>query len=107
LGVVALVPLLGVGAEPDVAGKKKTEKKPEESLVAVFRLTGELKESPAEDTFPFGSSTSVSLKELLERLKKAKDDHTVKAVVILPESNAVGRGQVEELRQAMKQLRDA
>jgi protease IV len=109
LGVVTLVPLLGVCAEPDAAGKKEKakEKQAEKSLVAVFRLTGSLKESPAEDTFPFGGPTSVSLKELLERLKKAKDDPTVKAVVLLPEANAVGRGQVEELRQAMKQLRDA
>jgi protease-4 len=112
LGVVALVPLLGVGAEPEPAGKKVEAKKAEvkkadKAVIPVFRLSGTLKESPAEDTFPFGSPTSVSLKELLERLKKAKDTPEVKAVVLLPEAESVGRAQVEELRQAMKQLRDA
>jgi protease-4 len=76
-------------------------------IVPVFRLTGSVTESPADDTFSFGGATSVSLKDLVARMKKTVEDHAVKAVVLLDEGGTVGSAQKEELRQVMAQIRAA
>lgn len=122
LGILVLAPVLtfqGAPAAEDKPEKKadkteKTDKKTEKtdkkaepkSRIAVFRLKSSLKESPADDTFIFGSPP-VSLKDLVARLKKAEEDKAVKAVVILPEGGSVGSAQIEELRAAMAGLRKA
>ncbi len=122
LGILVLAPVLtfqGAPAAEDKPEKKadkteKTDKKTEKtdkkaepkSRIAVFRLKSGLKESPADDTFIFGSPP-VSLKDLVARLKKAQEDKAVKAVVILPEGGSVGSAQIEELRAAMAGLRSA
>ena len=48
-----------------------------------------------------------SLKDLLERMKKAKDDKNVKGVVLLLDQVDLGLAQIEELRQAMASVRAA
>ena len=119
LGVLVLVPVLTFQGAPAAEDKpektadktektdKKTDKKAEpKSRIAVFRLKSRLKESPADDTFAFGSPP-VALKDLVARLKKAKEDAAVKAVVMFVEGGAAGSAQVEELREAMCGLRDA
>ncbi len=122
LGILVLAPVLAFQAAPAAQDKpdkkadktaktdkkadktdKKTEAKPR---IAVFRLKSSLKESPADDTFIFGTPP-VSLKDLVARLNKAKDDQTVKAVVILYAGGSAGPAQIEELRQAMQGLRKA
>src|SRR5689334_4636625 len=75
--------------------------------IAVFRLTGELTESPMEESFPLFATNTESLKELSERMRKAATDDNVKAVVVLSEGFHVGIGQIEELRAAVKEIRDA
>ena len=87
--------------EPKAA---KPEAKPK---VAVFRLTGNVTESPVDETFAFGGTTSVSLNDLVARMQKAGDDPDVKALVILHESGTLGAAQAEELRQAMAKVRAA
>ncbi len=71
----------------------------------MFRLSGDLTERPADETFSFGSIGGTSLRELIERMKKASEDANVKAVVFLHEGGSVGAGQAEELRDAMAKLR--
>ena len=83
---------------------KKTDKKP---TVAVFKLEGELTEQPAPDAFPFGSLNQTNLKDLVAHMNKAADDAQVKGVVVLLEGASIGTAQKEEVRQAMKKLRDA
>ena len=85
------------------------EAKPEppKPRIAVFRLAGDLTELPPDETFSFGAVTGVSLRDLLERMKKAEKDEHVKAVVFLHEGGSVGSGQAEELRAAMAKLRSA
>jgi protease-4 len=107
LGVLAFLPLGGISAEPDAPGKKDEKDAVAKPRIAVFRLNGPITESPEEDLFSFNTSPSVSLKVLIERLRKAADDPAVKAVVILPEGGHPGLAQMEEMRQAMKRLRDA
>jgi len=75
------------------------------SIVAVFRLNGPLEETPSREEFALFGVPGTSLKELVERLQKAARDPDVKAVVILPESEAPGSAQVEELRAAMAAVR--
>jgi protease-4 len=122
LGILVLAPVLTFQAAPaadDKPEKKadktsKTDKKADKAdkkaepkpRIAVFRLKSSLKESPADDTFIFGTPP-VSLKDLVIRLKKAKDDAAVKSVVILYEGGSAGSAQIEELRQAMQGVRDA
>jgi protease-4 len=105
----ALVPVLGLQAEsPGKDEKKKDDKKADaaKDRLAVFRLRSAVREEAADDLLGMGEP-AVSLKELIARLKKAKDDPAVKAVVLLREGASIGSAQTEELRQAMAQIRDA
>ena len=95
--VVAVQPLR---AEPE---KKTGTAKP--AVIPVFRLGG-LSESPGDEDFSFSGPASVSLKDVVARMKKAADDPAVKAVVVFP-TGGVGHAQIEELRQVMAQIRAA
>jgi protease IV len=75
------------------------------SIVAVFRLAGQLPEVPADEAFAMFAPPGTSLKDLVMRLQKAADDPAVKAVVFLPDSARLGFAQVEELRAAMALVR--
>jgi protease-4 len=101
-----LVPILSVAA---VWAADKDEKKADsgKATIAVFRLAGEVTEEPPDETLFFASSSSVSLKDLVIRMKKAAEDDEVKAVVLLDDSATIGLAQKEELRQAMAKLRAA
>jgi protease IV len=86
------------------AEKKPAPPKPR---IAVFRLAGDVTELPPDETFSFGAVTGTSLRDLIERMKKAEKDADVKAVVFLHEGGAIGAGQAEEVRAAMARLRAA
>ncbi len=114
LGIAVLVPILsGRAALADDTKKEDTKKEDTKKVqsgnatIPVFRLRGELHESPADDTFSFSGSGSLSLKDLVSRLSKAERDPEVKAVVLLSEGGSVGSAQKEELRQVIAQLRSA
>ncbi len=100
----ALLPLLAVPAALAQWGKSGQADTPK---VAVFKLDGPVTEKPTDTTFSFGMEKSVSLKDLVARLKQARDDKDVKAVVLLLEGAQMGAAQIEELRQAMAQIRAA
>jgi len=75
--------------------------------VAVFKLSGAVNESPASiDIFSF-SPPGPSLSDLVKRMEKAAGDNDVKAVVLMTHGAAIGRAQIEELRQAMGKIRAA
>lgn len=75
--------------------------------VAVFKLSGAVNESPASvDLFSF-SPPGPSLSDLVKRMEKAAGDKEVKAVVLMSHGAAIGRAQIEELRQAMAKIREA
>jgi protease IV len=89
------------------SGAPATKPAPPKPKIAVFRLAGDLTELPPDETFSFGAVTGISLRDLLERMKKAEGDSNVKAVVFLHEAGSVGAAQAEELRAAMARLRKA
>src|SRR4051812_29899111 len=75
--------------------------------IAVFRLTGEVSESPIDDSFPLFAPPTQSLKQITERMRKAAKDDNVKAVVLMSEGLMVGPGQIEELRAAIEDVKSA
>jgi protease IV len=92
---------------PAKAEPERAKPAPPKPKIAVFRLAGDVTELPSDQTFSFGAIGGTSLRELLERLKKAAEDSNVKAVVFLHEGGSVGTGQAEELRGAMAKVRAA
>ncbi|HVU85883.1 MAG TPA: signal peptide peptidase SppA [Pirellulales bacterium] len=93
-------------AAPGIAAdtKKSSKNKP---IVAVFRLRGPIVETPAEENFLMGTSRSVTLHSLIERMSKAREDENVKAVVITLDGATVTLPQAEEIRQRMADIRAA
>lgn len=88
------------------AGKEaKKESVPPKPRIAVFRLSGAVKETPTDEVFNLGGETGVPLQELAARLEKAAKDSAVKAVVIVLDQATIGPAQVEELRQAIGRVR--
>jgi protease-4 len=106
MGLLALLPLAGFCAEQEKTAKdeKKTTSSTK-SMIPVFNLASGLSESPEEVSFSLGD-TPVSLKDLVARMKKAAADPGVIAVVLSP-GDGLGGGQIEEIRQAMSQIRAA
>ena len=101
---VCLISATVVGAE----GKKKENKGNLKAVIAVFAFDRPLMEKPQGEELPLLSSArQTSLKDVVERLKKAKDDKNVKAVVLLLDEVDVTLSQTEELRQALNGIKAA
>ncbi|HEY3242494.1 MAG TPA: signal peptide peptidase SppA [Phycisphaerae bacterium] len=75
--------------------------------IAVFEIEGQLLEKPQEMSFSLGGKQPTSLKDLIERFKKAREDANVKAVVVTFSDAGMGIGQLEELRKAIAQTKAA
>jgi protease-4 len=104
LWAAALMSLPAVPVVSAADALKKAEAGPK--TIVVFRLKATLQESPADDPFALGGKP-VNLKDLVARMKKAQKDDAVAAVVLLHEGGGIGAAQVEELRQAVANLRAA
>lgn len=89
---------------------KKAETK---EVIPVFMLDKPIVEMPMAEDFPLATQGGQPLKELLARIKKAKEDKAVKAVVLLMDdfdtsvSPWASMGQTEEIRKAIDGLRAA
>jgi protease-4 len=95
-----------VAQEKPAGNTKARTEAPAKPKVVVFRLNQTLTEKPGEDLSALFGSGSVSLRDLVERMKRAADDAQVKAVVLLFDGGDMGYAQVEELRQAMSRLKE-
>ena len=95
--------------EADAAKNSESTKgkEPAKPLVAVFRLSGGLTETPTDESFPFSAEHTHALKDLVQRMKKAAEDKEVKAVIITVSDLSLGYAQIEELRQGIAGLRAA
>jgi protease-4 len=80
---------------------------PSPPVVAHFHLTGELTESPMEDPFNLLAGQITSLKELIARMEQAGNDSAVKAVVLTFDNMNFGFGQMEEIREAINNIKAA
>ncbi len=84
-------------------GEKKDEGK---GVIAVFSFDRPLLEKPrGEELSLFAPLEQPTLKELVERMKKARDDKNVKAVVLLLDEVSLGTAQIEEVRQAVDAIK--
>ena len=73
--------------------------------IAHFHLAGALTELPMEDPFNLLGGQVTSLKDLVERLEKARKDSTIKAVVLTFGGIEMGGAQIEELRGVLMKFR--
>jgi protease-4 len=109
-GGLALIAPAAQAKDADDA-KKEDKKSAKESgrtktTVAVFRLRGDIVETPHEAGLLFGVEHHVSLKDLVTRLTKAADDDAVKAVVLSLEGAHPSTAQTEEVRQILARVRE-
>ncbi|MCR4413819.1 MAG: signal peptide peptidase SppA [Thermoguttaceae bacterium] len=84
---------------------KTPKDKTASGIVAVFSLHGEIGESPRGDDFLFGSLGAETLHDLVTRLKKARDDKQVKAVVLLIGRASFAVAQAEEIRRVLDEIK--
>lgn len=78
-------------------------------VVAVFKLNGPLAEQPIDNPLAvlMGDEAPMNMFSLLERLKEARQDPTLKAVVFDIDQAALGLAQIEELRAQIQSLKAA
>jgi protease-4 len=98
--------VVAAAAQVVVAAPPKDDKDAGKPVIAVFRLAGSISELPEDELFSLAETSPGTLKDLVKRMQKAGDDPAVKAVVLLAQSGSAGSAQVEELRQAMAQIRE-
>ena len=101
-----LAPAAAITVKVGVTKTEKTDAgKP---IVTVFTLDGPILDKPKGEEMPLLAPVArPSLKDLVERMRKAKDDKDVKGVVLLLDEVDLGLAQIEELRQAMDSVRAA
>ncbi len=97
-----------IAAPAALGAEKKAKKDDTKPVAAVFTFDAPLPEKPQGEDFPlFTPVGRSSLKDLLQRMKKAKDDKNVKAVVLLLDEVEISSAQVEELRRALGAVKAA
>lgn len=83
------------------------DKSASKNVIAVFRLHGQIEEAPPSIEINFSGEPKRTLYNWVERLRKAKKDENLKAVVIVFDEPMLGLAQIQELRAAVKELRAA
>src|SRR6476646_4541550 len=106
LFVASLMPASALAAKTKSATSQAAGAGEQTAIIPVFTLHGPIAESPPDDMMLF-SEPQASLRDLVDRMDKAAKDPAVKAVVFLAEDAEAGPGQIADLRQAMKRIRDA
>ncbi|MBN1489064.1 MAG: signal peptide peptidase SppA [Phycisphaerae bacterium] len=81
----------------------------EPAKIAEFRLRGPITETPPPEfaMFSFGEDRAHALKDIVARLKKARLDSDVAAVVLTLDDPEMGWAQMQELREALLAVRAA
>jgi protease-4 len=91
-----------------VEGSTKEKPAAARPTVTVFTLDGPILEKPQGEELPlFAPAARPSFKDIVARMKKAKDDKNVRGVVLLLDEVDLGLAQIEELRQTMASVRAA
>lgn len=85
-------------------GGRKSEVVPSK-VVAHIEIKGQLAETPVNLPPLFGEKPPASLLQILDRLKKARQDGNVQAVILDVQNAAFGAGQIEELNTALRAFR--
>jgi protease-4 len=106
--LLAIAAVSTAGAQAATKSDAKTPSKPAaKPVIAMFSLNEGITESPkGEELFSFGATGAETLKDLITRMKKVRDDKQVKAVVLLG-GGSLGLAQTEEVRQVLDQIKAA
>lgn len=96
----------GEEKKKDAPAKPAEKKAAEKVVIPVFKLDGAISEAPRGEEL-FSAAGGESLKGLVERLDKARQDPQVKAIALLLESPGLGPAQLEEVRQALDAFKAA
>ncbi len=88
-------------------GAETTTQKASKPRIAVFNLSGAMREAPTQIEFGFNWERPVSLHDLLDRFDKAGKDDKLKAIVLTFDSPDFGWAQMQEMRQGIQSLRAA
>jgi len=83
---------------------EKGREKPRTATIAHLRITGDLPDGVGQGGLL--ADVSPRLHRLVERLDKAADDDRVAAVLVVVEAPAIGRGRGDELRAAIRRIRE-
>lgn len=103
LAVISLGVAATTRADDKVDAK---DKKAVEIVVPVFSLQSSYTESPAGEDL-FGGGASESFRAMLARLKQVRDAENVRGMVLFADSTGLGNGQLEEVREALAEIKQA
>lgn len=104
----AAVPLLlALGALTRVQAAEEKNSAPPPGTVAVFELHGHVSDKPPVEDPLLGNLGAESLQDLISRLNKAAKDDKVVAVVLVLDGATLETAQVEELREAIQDVKAA
>ncbi len=109
-GLMCVSSFRSANAQPAVAEQKAdTKAEPAKALkkasVATIKLDGGYHEGVGQQS-PFGES-DVKLKDMLDRLEKARKDDKIAAIILQLRGVEVGRAKVNEFRTAIQKVRAA
>ena len=100
----ALALAMALPAALRAADDAKKADAPKTPIVAVLTLKGNILEEPSPVGFE-GTPLSDNMQTLLDRMKKARDDKDVKALVLKVRTLQLGWARANELREAIKAFR--
>lgn len=95
---------LPVSAQFDAIFNLGGSAEPAAKQIAHFKIKGQLLEKPVNMPPLFGSEIPPSLKSMLSRLKTARLDENVVAIVLDIQQAALGLAQLEEIHQALQKF---
>lgn len=104
VAVVACPAAVRAEAQFDALRKKFIDGEKSTGTIAYFELKGLLAETPTEMPPLFGSEPPASMLGMLRRLKEARIDPSVVAVVVDLQQSMLGLAQIEELHDALRKF---
>ena len=75
------------------------------AVVPVFAFDRQYTEAPLGDEMLFAASGQETFYQLIQRLKKVRDDEQIKAVVLITDQVMLGRAQLEEVRSVLREIK--
>ncbi|MCO6436384.1 MAG: signal peptide peptidase SppA [Phycisphaerae bacterium] len=105
LGTLCLLILGGQASAQFEALRKFTQRQAPSKEIALFRLEGDMVETPSALPPLFGEKPPMSLKAVVAGLKEARINPNVVAAVIELQGAQLGAGQIAELHDAMRKFR--
>ncbi len=85
----------------------RAEDRKSPAVVPVFAFDRQYLEAPAGDEMLFAASGQETFYQLVQRLKKVRDDKEIKSVVLITDRVMLGRAQMEEVRGVLKEIKGA